>query len=539
MSAGSALTLALEEVVDSYLKADALLAQDLVATLQHCTQLLPECVTQWSPEGVEGWWAKRQGLPRELEFLRTAVRAHHAPLLTSVSMCLSGQEPTLYVPVPWAATSAASLDDARACLWYNAPVEFADAQSIDWATSLRSIAHAIANLSYAVRLGDSPVRGWLAYAHQCGRLVYLPDTKLIEGTIKLDDGQMVHSVGTDEERYMGMASVIYLPLSSSQIPMTTVVDRLYASVVLMVWSPIPHLWDGTLDSTCQVQSLALHEKYAVPLGAVFRLLRHDVVRRAAELARSDADVLSIVTSLQARVKDGPAPLWPLWQTTMHGLERLLDFALDREDSSNALAEEWLADFFEHPNGACQTLASQFPNVRELDLSVADLRAAERPTPFTTHIRNWRALLRPMLQGAKLPLDVAAAQLLCAEPVRNIKLYCNSLDMLKIDISESYITIVVVTTLRKESMRQLVPQPGKSDSAADFVFRRYYGSRRGLPLWRSDGKHSEDVSLGMFLHGHASRRFGVFHRLYVSPDGSSSRVIIGMPLSANRPSRVAS
>lgn len=530
--AGVTLSAALERIVDRYLEADSLLARNLVATLQKCAHVLPSPVANWSPESVHTWWEKRDGLPPALEFLQIAMQAHHAPLLGSVSMCLSGPEPTLYVPVPWTAASVANLQEARACLWYNAPKRLVTVQTIDWATSLRSIAHAIANLSYAVRLGDSPARGWLAYAHECGRLIYLPDTQAIEGTTEVS-GQLVHSVGTDEERYMGMASVIYMPLSSRDIPEAEVLGRPYSSVVLMVWSPIPHLWDESLDSTHVVQDVVMHKKYVAPLNGRFRLLGHDVVRRAAEAARAETDVLSTVTTLQARIKDGPPGLWPAWRRTMHDLQGLLDLEFVREAPSSVLASEWLADFFKGPNGACQTLASAFPDFLEVTLRAADLRTGRQATEHAAHIAEWSDLLLPMIERATLPFDVAAARLLCAEPVKNITDHCVSIDDLKIDVSQNYITIVLATTLKDESERQLFSRTGSRDSTADAVFRRYYGSRRGLPLWHSAAEHPEDLSLGMFLHGHVSRRFGVFHRLYVSPDASSSRVIIGMPFSANQ------
>ena len=238
MSLGHYPSVAINEAVEQYLIADSQLLRGLVRGIA-----APACelIKRESRPGAMEWWnAKRGGLPTCVAFLEPFIRSPEPPVFAAVSLCMTSGAPTLYVPVPWL-KARDGLEGYRETLWINAPNATNDnsLRSVDWSTAARAQSHALANISYAVRVGDRPTLGLLAHAHKTHEPYYVPDTWAEPGTAPAG----VRSVATEEERYLAMASVLYLPLCDP-LPPSEVLGSKHAAAVLMLWSPVPGYWDN-------------------------------------------------------------------------------------------------------------------------------------------------------------------------------------------------------------------------------------------------------------------------------------------------------
>jgi hypothetical protein len=203
----------------------------------------PERQTESGINDSVDWW-KVDRAPLIIGRLLESIKAGSQPITGTLSLYLAGSAPTLYLPVPYRLDIPAS--KALRILW-NAESEcgaiLADDRPDD-ELILRQFSHAVANIAYGVRVGDYPHYGWVARAHDTGQTIYIPDVRHAGVT----------SAVLDIEPFLGMASVLYVPM---RLPVTRnpyVRKSVTSPVVFMFWSPIPHRWDHLFEITARLWS---------------------------------------------------------------------------------------------------------------------------------------------------------------------------------------------------------------------------------------------------------------------------------------------
>ena len=185
------------------------------------------------PEEARAWWASRKGgLPESMRFLDSWLQAGLQPVFCALSFCFRSSSPTCYLPVPYmeVTQSAADFIDTLVLNGSDVPLPALD----DIEKTARELSHALLNISYEVRLNDDPAIGYLAKAYKNPRSLYIPDVGVLESPV---------SAAQEEERFLGMASVLYLPVVGESLPGIALDTGTHAPVVLMLWSPTPRRWD--------------------------------------------------------------------------------------------------------------------------------------------------------------------------------------------------------------------------------------------------------------------------------------------------------
>src|SRR5262249_1105887 len=153
-------------------------------------------------------------LPDILLLFRRSIEIGMQPIFAAISLLTESAGPTLFIPVPYELMKR-STHAVRTALWVNGhPSLDADLHPMRVEGAAGTLSHALANISYAARISDRPIRAWLARAHLEGGAMYLPDVTALREKYALD----VISVSTQDEPFLGMASALYLPLADPLAP---------------------------------------------------------------------------------------------------------------------------------------------------------------------------------------------------------------------------------------------------------------------------------------------------------------------------------
>jgi len=114
-----------------------------------------------------------------------------------------------------------------------------------------------------------------------------------------------------------------------------------------------------------------------------------------------------------------------------------------------------------------------------------------------------------------------------EPAKDVARYSKGIEHIELHISSQSVTIRMIEKRDPKSIRGV--------SGNERGFRRYYASRRGIPVPSLSSHSSQKGSgMGLALYSAIATRVRVFRRLYVSSDGGEKcHISLSLPIERNQ------
>lgn len=521
-----------DEAITASLAAEAHLHDEVVMTCKTCFEGFPQLArlladnerAAGSTETLEYWrkQSERSGYASEIiKLLQPSIRAGSQPIFAAVSFCTQSAGPTVFLPVPYD-SARKNVNQFRESLWINAEhCLHADLAALDSfiEAAARSISHALMNISYSARIDDTPVMSWLAKSHKDRSALYIPDVT----NLRQANSFHVVSVSTGEEPFLGMASVLYLPLyngAETKVP---------ATAVLVLWSPIPRRWAGTLDelglkSASSERRSTEPSAYSVKdysslndyLWSHLRWLANVVSRDESDVRRTELELLSFMLAMESWGAQQGGQFEQHFRDFFHGSYFLLE-CLKHAPKGILSARSWIRDQLEEGGGGFVNELGWQPGWKDRVLTGTNvilkrwtdsgLIVAETHVGDSTKALN--AFLSNIPANVGIPFDHDVAMRIASEPAKNIGKYAAEVRQIQILLTQKFITLRYVETPKPSHIQRLVGSPE--------AFRRYYSTRRGL----APPPHPDRSSpgLGLWLYRVFEAKMSIFWKLYVSPDGA--------------------
>jgi hypothetical protein len=550
-----------EKTVTGLLEEDARvlkkLGTELRGLLEEGDALLSKVVeptaTSSLPDDPLSWWAKNHGgLPESLSFLEKNISEGLQPVFYSLSYYSMTSSQTLYVPVPYQECRRRGYEGFRDTVWLNAPDE-SEIEENDWMYTARKFSHACSNIPYSVRIGDEPTIGWLSKSHKVKETHYLPDlSEIYQGGSTPTE---TFSAAKKDEPYLGMASVLYIPLIGVDYmdmvqPELSSEGERHSKSVLIFWSPIPNRWghlvDGTgllydnayvycppsldfkvgpiysgtsiRDNSINTQS-TISETLLPSVGGgktIYTKVNHlsdylswieDIIERDnSNQVWRETDYVELVQKVSELGKDTDSSTEEQIRSITHGLEYLLDVMSTQHDKKRwaipnfidyTLSDEGLMGDFRKEN-----LVGDYTKV--VLTEYGHVKAQSKGSPHTQILKSSKDIER------ELSIDKDTAIKVFEEPVRNICKNSSGVGRIEFHISKLSVTVRVFETLLWEVSNNLINKKSSFDT--------YYSIRRGIPISTTFGSQaSRGLGLGMAMYSAIAEREGIFNKLYVSPN----------------------
>lgn len=496
----------LTEAVDALLRDEARVTERLQGHLRESSlyELLSQRNDAVSGNKSLAWWQKRGGLPTSMRFLEGLLRKGTQPIFGVVSLCLRSSAPTLYVPLPYGVDLG---EDAiqRALL---VPQE-----AIQASAGGREFSHAIANLAYSVRLNDDPRVGWLAEAHYTRRALYIADVDALGDST---------TTAQDEERSLGMASVLYLPVVSEAIRPVQLARGAHASVLLMLWSPVPGRWDHLrakqYKASRTVQTIKEAALQPKALADEFPWLGHELIKEDKTHAVSDAQFLGVIFALDRCLKDCNDSGREIRQRLMHGILDLNEALFTDAAVGGTRLKDWLQGRLSANAEPITTLKNGLGRSTDaLPVELVTRRAGGRHSRTGT-LGQIQHLIHLINADAHLGISEDLATAVLQEAASSIVAHGQALIGVVIDVSPLYSAVSFKFVPQRDARSRL--------HGSDTGFKQYFATRRGLIV---PSERPGRLGLGLALYTRVPSRFGIYRRLYVSPDGEKWRVEVAVPL----------
>lgn len=553
------------DAVDIVLQSDSQTLGHLIHTLRHSSAVNSALIgladggrfAKRFQADAEHWWDSGDGLPPSYAFLRPHFRA--GPVFASVSLHLAGAAPTLILPVPAVDLLRHGPAGLRRSVWVNAPrsENLPGPDSPDALEFALAFSHAVTNTAMEVRVRDVPTGGWLARAHRDGRGLYIPDVRTVRDTSD------VRTAAQSEERFLAMASVLYLPLDYEEIrqyaePVSGAIDPLIPSpAVLMLWSPVPRRWDHIVvddglgvrpvDKDGTAFEILLDSARAQPtdprwtlspeVTPAFRWLDLVVALETKALRWAETQFLAPFFALHRASLDGSKEdARRFWDRIGHGFGPLAQSLPDvaRTQDPRITTREWVARLLHAKDGPISHLRTRWPVPEVRAHKIGQARLTLRmlgPGGMTAVIERetlaeWPDVLDavPSKIGC-CPTRVVAqtARALALELAKNIEAYAERVTGIEIDITERYVVARYHLELKARARDQLAGNP--------LGFLRYFAVRRGIVVptveSTSDAMRPSH-GIGLALHSALSSRVGLYSALYISPDCARAHAALAMP-----------
>lgn len=453
------------------------------------------------------YWAEA---PTEIvQLLWPSLMRGEQPVFAVISLLTTSTAHTVLAPVPYLQMRQGA-KGLQSSLWLNA--EFCGDLEADadlYESAARSLSHALTNISYSVWIEDEPDTGWLALAHASSKPVYIPDVR------DLPSGREANaeSVATKEERYLGMASVLFVPLYSE--PPT---KKTPAPAVLMLWSPVAGRWDRRLTNLSRMQPEApayrvddeiLGTAFLAELWEQFEWVELVAARDFSSRRRFDLQGINLVLALMR------------WR-----------------DQQNEIVRKAMGEFLHHTHDPIKALTHSAAESASVRSAVKDLVSDRRgfvdvvlggnlnltQTNFTVSVSGQDSVVLSLAEARDQPnvldgiipadltvrLDRSAARQVIASPAGNIIKYASALTAIRVDISKRFATFKYFETPNDQSREAFDGAEG---------FKRYYAVRRGQSVAPIlvESQHEASQGLGLWLNRMLESRTGAAARLYISPD----------------------
>ncbi len=531
-----------QDAITASLEAEAILHNQFVATCTKCmkhveTELLRRTERDFlgrnrnaatAQETLAYWRNQSDGqLPDIMRLFEPVIEYGSQPIFAAISLSTESAGTTLFIPVPYELLRM-DAKNLKTSLWINANHSEngqSDLKQEYAEPTARTLSHALANISYAARINDKPIRAWLARAHLDGDAMYLPDVATLRGDYASD----IISVSTQDEPYLGMASVLYLPIVSPQTPAAT---HLGAEAVIMLWSPIPRRWDGIFDLKIQryegtnAYSICDIEPVREYLWEQFYWLSTIVALARRDVRRSELEVVSFLLAFKGWAAARGKAILAQFKQFLHGSTDLLEI-IGRSKTAPMPVRMWIDDLVRDAHGMVKELEGRWKS--ELPDCTLTLDLGYEPR------RQYKALIRPrgaeydqliasIPISAKINFDREIAGYIAAEPAENISEYAEELKNIHIILTQKYVTLRYVERPTEEAKKRLV--------GSDIAFRRYYAGRRGLAVPPATAEAQGNVrggGHGLWLYRVFEARAQVARKLYVSANGSTWYTDVVVPL----------
>lgn len=488
-----------------------------------------------SPEEALDWWiTKKNGLPRSLEFLNQAIREGMQPVLCSISLYVHSSAPTIYVPVPFSRIAINQIHGFCDSTWLNPPENLSHltgTEQDDWERIASEFSHAVCNLAYTVRVDDEPLLGWLAKAHAKSMALYLPD---VSQASEMDAGTLTTAVS--DERFLGMASVMYIPLAWEDplsLFSTKGRDAEYAQAVLLLWSPIPGRWNSLISA--ESRRIA---RFAMSLSSELGHIKHKLSKALSWLGdliakdehdqkKMDAQLLAFLYTLDRWSLDRSREVRQEFLSLMHGMEALLTFIREDSPSKPTPAQQWLHEIILSSRGLMRSLETFWKrSLREVPFLI-DIWDTEKRIirSFQSSLGTANASINRVPCNAFIPFEGKIALRIGVEPVSNLKKYAIDVTAVSVFISSAYATLRLTETPDAAAQKRLL------GNKAGFL--RYFALRRGLAVPAKYENSGESYGIGLALFSLVATRARVYRKLYLSSDGEQCYVELSLPCERSR------
>lgn len=478
------------------------------------------------------YWEKNSGVAL-WDLIRPSVEAGAQPVFAAVSLMVRSTNPTVILPVPL--RCARTVRDFAKNLWVNAD-EDGDAWLSLSGTGLReavrAVSHALTNISYSVRIDDDPTVGWLARAHVTSSAFYFPDvTKVDEAS-----GGDVYSAARREERHLAMASALYIPLLKPKARSG------HSRAVLMLWSPVPHRWDGCFRSATPHPAMPhvvevgdfRRKKLLRRICLHFHWLEHVIARDESSQHRSELQVLNFISLLANWRKRQHGDVREAVDELLHGSQLQFDHLSGSRPPGETSVAHWVYDLLFSGSGFLNALKHGWKDrsrthkeaYGQLFNLPVNIKVEGNPTLSSkwNELEDREDVFLPFIpQSARVPFDRDTARFIGTEAVDNIIKYASALHMISINLSRRFATIRFSERARQEDVGRLI--------GSDVSFSRYYAVRRGLAVMPRGLTNVKETGygLGFLLYHVLSSRTKIFRKFYLSPDGDHCHTDLVLPL----------
>lgn len=440
------------------------------------------------------WWSQIGGIPREFSILKNQIQQGIEPVFCNISLCLRSMAPTVYIPVPYLLACDAEGGEGSFLLLPPRPKRNAE-------VAARAFSHAVTNLAYSVRLEDRPYMGYLAQAHAKMTPLYIPDVR----DPAVHTSSDTFSAAINEEPFLCMASVLYVPVSDDVLPAVQLPSGEYAAAaVLMFWSPIPDRWEtfmkqGPLPTTNAQE---------------FSWLKEELALRQLVESVADSQFLGVVHAFDRWCHDQGSAGLRVSHDLLHGTPDLLAAFLAPDHSLKPLAP-WLATQLDLNTGPLRYLA----NYSGRRLSDARFFMPPWTSEKGVPLSDASELAAGLPGTFRLATNEPSAARLVSEAVLSILRPRARLLHIRVNLSERFCAMSIRFEPDQDARTSLY---GSAEA-----FQRYFATRRGLIVPSAErGRYG----LGLALYTRLSTRLGTYRRLYVSPNGTTWSVDVAVPVS---------
>ena len=552
-----------QSALDAFLRADAQTLGHLVYSLRRESAVNPELFNAPHDADFEcrarRWWDGR--LPGEYEFLWQYMAT--GPVFASVSLHLAGAAPTLVLPVPAHDLFRRGIRGLRRSVWVNCPPDADLPEAGEDSNAFACVfSHAIANTAMEVRVLDKPAAGWIAHAHLSRKGLYIPDVRAIADL----SGAPARTAACEEERFLAMASVLYMPFDYPKVreyaePLPGVTEGVDppAPAVLMLWSPVPGRWDhlGAANEGDAIRELVegVWEvkpsknagkdggwPYTPVIDEGFRWLDVEVAKEIKALRWAETQFLAPFIALhRAALHAGKKDHRRFVDLIGHGfseLARSLPGLMGPTPDPLRLGE-WVARLVGAPDGPVAMLRVAWPEPwerkRRIQSASLILRFETTDTPRDLSPNDWygehERPLKELPEGlGECATEVVAstATALATELANNISAHAERILEIRIEITRRYVVAKYVLELSEEALSSL--------HGSEEAFRRYFAIRRGVVVPTAAGssdRRQGGHGIGLALHSAVSSQTGVYSALYLAPGGAGAHATLAVPYKENK------
>lgn len=476
-------------------------------------ELIPPC--KLSTEQVSGWWNyNHNGLPKELHFLLKLVKDGTTPVFCNISLLIEPSAPTVYVPVfyPQEAMHSAQL---LSSLLLSADDNLNTDSLSDF---FIKFSHALSNISYSVKINDVPIQGYLAEAHHSRKLMY------IEDVTDIPPSEKVESVARYDERYLGMASVMYIPLEyNSELSPRKIGEQSYSRAVLMLWSPVPDFLDNSILEQKEHITKIFSEKLSW-LGNII----HTMDTAFHENATRHISFLRTLSTLSRHLHPIDAEAFnSIFLSATHNLHDIVKLILKGEEEEKRWVriDEFIKKFILTEDGLNNFLTGLGYDENELILEFEN-KAGEEYTHSVKGINSIINYLNSIVIMSRLRLSMKNAMTIATSPFDNMGLvrntgerkYMDKFVKCKVILSDYYLSVRFYQVPTGDALKRL--------TEGDEGFRRYYALRRGISVPANrPGSHG----LGVSLFSPLSSFTKVSRKLYLPPNGNELFDEVSFPI----------
>ncbi len=500
---------------------------------------------------VVAYW-KDKGISEELKVFRPVVLRQEYPVFFYLSLVLSPNDPTVFMPSPFNYATKGS-EGLVETIWlnppsysakrqkstpggllmnYTNPKNLTDRELSNWQEAGRVICHSLLNIGHSVRMKDEPQMGFQSLAHQQGQIVYIPNLKNLQENkngISIQASRTVKSICTYDETYLGMASVLYVPLDFKDefIDESASRNDTFAEAVAVFYSPVPNFWDSYLPSYLKGKKVNTSdyirrqhwkdqriEKLASKLGTKLSWLRNQIDHYNISKTMTTGNTIDLVKSFDRAFRDeGPAG-FKVWASITHQLQTVLKYLTQETEDKSISLQEYITSLIRDRKSVVRDLRNR--NMTEEETFRLVIITQNNDGKRYSYVDRLE-ILHELPTNIYVPLEDKIANFITQEPASNIKQYASKVTSVVFTLTDKYISIKYRQTTKPEAIKKLT-----GDLQG---FKIYYSLLHGFPVPRKKSNHG----IGIMLFNALTADMKINKRLYMSADGEKCWTEIWLPI----------